>query len=171
MEDKGDNKTALSVTVARKTRYTMLKKGKDKKTKTKTKAMLKDLKMLKSFQKSKKPIIKSITGNNGSENAKHIKISRTLKAKFYFCHAYASWEKGTVKNTIGRIISYLPKGTNLLMITNQQIQWLENQLNNTPRKCLNYKTPNEAMEQEVNKYKFRKYKREKEQSGVLQLRM
>jgi len=171
MEGKRENKTALSVNVERKTRYTLLKKVRNKKAKTKEKTMLKNLKMLKSVQKSKKPIIKSVTADNGSENTNHAKISKVLKTKYYFCHAYASWEKGTVENTIGRIRVYIPKGTNLSIYTNQQIQWLENQLNNTPRKCLNYKTPNEAMEQEVNKYKFRKYKKLKEESGALQLRM
>jgi len=171
MEGKRENKTALSVNVERKTRYTLLKKIQNKKAKTKEKTMVKDLKMLKSLQKSKKPIIRSITGDNGSENSRHTRISRSLKAKFYFCHAYASWEKGTIENTIGRIRTYIPKGTSLVMYTHQQIQWLENQLNNTPRKCLNYLTPNEAMEQEVNKYKFRKYQQEKEASGALRGRM
>jgi IS30 family transposase len=171
MEGNRKEKTVLSVNVERKTRYTLLKKMKNKKAKTKSKTMLKDLKMLKSLQKSRKPIVRSITADNGSENTKHTRISRSLKAKFYFCHAYASWEKGTVENTIGRIRDYIPKGTSLAMYTNQQIQWLENQLNNTPRKCLNYLTPNEAMEQEVNKYKFRKYQQQKEASGALRGRM
>lgn len=171
MEGKRENKTALSVSVERKTRYTLLKKMMNKKARTKTKTMLKDLKMLKSLEKSRKPIVKSITGDNGLENTRHTKISGSLKTRFYFCHAYASWEKGTVENTIGRIRNYIPKGTNLAMYTQQQIQWLENQLNNTPRKCLNYLTPNEAMEQEVNKYKFRKYQQEKEASGALRGRM
>jgi len=171
MEGKREGKTALSVNVERKTRYTLLKKLRNKKAKTKTKTILKDLKMLKSCAKSRKPIVKSITGDNGSENTRHQKISRSLKAQFYFCHAYASWEKGTVENTIGRIRIYLPKGTNLASYTHQQIQWLENHLNNTPRKCLNYLTPNEAMEQEVNKYKFRKYQQEKESFGALRGRM
>lgn len=171
MEGKREEKTVLSVNVERKTRYTLLKKMKNKKAKTKSKTMLKNLKMLKSFQKSRNPIVKSITGDNGSENTRHQQISRSLKAKFYFCHAYASWEKGSVENTIGRIRNYIPKGTSLAMYTNQQIQWLENQLNNTPRKCLNYLTPNEAMEQEVNKYKFRKYRKQKEGFGALRGRM
>jgi len=171
MEGKRNNKTALSVNVERKTRYTLIKKVRNKKAKTKEKTMLKDLKMLKSCSKSKKPIIKSVTADNGSENTNHTKISKTLKTKYYFCHSYASWEKGAVENMIGRIRAYIPKGTSLTMYTSQQIQWLENQLNNTPRKCLNYQTPNEAMEQEVNKYKFRKYKKQKEESGALQLRM
>jgi len=171
MEGKRKNKTALSVNVERKTRYTLVKKVRNKKAKTKEKTMLKDLKMLILCSKSKKPIVKSVTADNGSENANHAKISETLKTKYYFCHPYASWEKGSVENMIGRIRVYIPKGASLAMYTSQQIQWLENQLNNTPRKCLNYQTPNEVMEQEVNKYKFRKYKKQKEESGALQLRM
>ena len=140
MEGRKEEKTALSATVGRKTRYTILKKVKNKKAKTKEKTMVKDLKMLKSLQKSKKPIIKTITGDNGPENTNHTKISKKLNLKYYFCHPYSSWEKGTVENMIGRIRTYIPKGTNLSMFTHQQIQWLENQLNNTPRKCLNYLT-------------------------------
>lgn len=170
IEGRKESKTVISIAIERKTRYILLKKLKNKKAKIKSKSMIKDLKMLESLQKSNKPIIKSITADNGSENTKHAKISRSLKTKFYFCHPYSSWEKGTVENMIGRIRSYLPKGINLTMFTYQQIQWLENQLNNTPRKCLNYLTPNEAMEEEVNKYKYRKYKEQKEASGALQLR-
>lgn len=171
MEGKRGNKTALSATVERKTRLTLLSKQTNKKAKTKTKAILKKLKLLESTAKSNRPIIRSVTADNGSENAGHSVVSREFKAKYWFCHAYASWEKGTVENMIGRIRNYLPKGVSLNRITNRQIQWLENQLNNTPRKCLNYLTPNEAMMKEVNKYKFRKYLLQKQEGGALQLRM
>lgn len=171
MEGKRGNKTVVSVTVERKTRYSLLNKQPNKKAKTKTKAMLKNLKLLESVSKSNRPIIRSVTADNGLENANHEPISQELKARYFFCHAYASWEKGTVENTIGRIRNYLPKGVGLKWITNRQIQWLENQLNNTPRKCLNYLTPNEAMMKEVNKYKFRKYLLQKQESGALQVRM
>ena len=80
----------------------------------------------------------------------------------YFCHPYHSWEKGSVENMIGRVRRYIPKGTNLYKYSTEQIQWLENTLNNTPRKCLNYQTPNEVMQQEANKYKFRRYMKNKE---------
>jgi len=52
-----------------------------------------------------------------------------------------------------------------------QIQWVENRINNTPMKVLNFMTPNEAMEQESNRYKFRRFKSSKEASVALQLRM
>jgi len=171
MEGTRTTKTALSVTVERKTKHTLLKKVANKQAKTKTKVMLKDLKMLESLSKSNRPIVRSITADNGSENTQHTKISRALNVDYFFCHSYASWEKGTVENMIGRIRNHLPKGTSLRFLTSKQVQWLENQLNNTPRKCLNYLTPNEAMMKEVNKYKFKRYLLQKEQSGALQPRM
>lgn len=171
MEGKRGNKTVISATVERKTRFTLLAKQPNKKAKTKNKTMVKKLKLLESVAKASRPIIRSITADNGLENAGHQAVSRQFKAKYYFCHAYASWEKGTVENTIGRIRNFIPKGVSLRPFTNRQIQWLENQLNNTPRKCLNYLTPNEAMMNEVNKYKFRRYLLQKQASGALQLRM
>ena len=171
MEGKRGNKTVLSATVERKTRFTLINKQPNKKARTKTKTMLKKLKLLESTAKANRPIVRSVTADNGSENAGHSMISRELKVKYWFCHAYASWEKGTVENTIGRIRNYLPKGVSLKYITHRQVQWLENQLNNTPRKCLGYLTPNEAMMKEVNKYKFKRYLLQNQESGALQVRM
>jgi len=171
MEGQKTDKTVLSVTVERKTRYSLLTKLANKKAETKSKTMLKNLKTLESLKKVNKPITRSMTIDNGPENKKPKMIKNKLKIKFYNCHPYASWEKGTVENMIGRIRNFIPKGTSLRFLTKDQVQWLENQLNNTPRKCLNYLTPIEAMEQEVNKYKFRSYQLQKQQSGALQLRM
>lgn len=95
---------------------------------------------------------KTITFDNGSENTKHTDLIRNLGVKTYFCHAYHSWEKGTVENTIGRVRRYIPKGTSLLSITDKDIKMIEDKMNNTPRKCLGYKTPKEYLF-EMLKYK------------------
>lgn len=171
MEGKRSQKTALSVMVDRKTRHTLLGKVKNKTANEKQKVLTFQLKSLESLRKSDKPIVRSVTADNGSENTNHKEISEDLKIKFYFCHPYHSWEKGTVENTIGRIRRYIPKGTSVHKLTEAQIQWLENRLNNTPRKCLNFLTPNEIMDKEANSYKFRKYKSLKERSVALQVRM
>jgi len=63
----------------------------------------------------------------------------------YFCHPYHSWEKGTVENTNGRIRRYIPKGVSIDTITDAYLAALEEKLNNTPRKCLQYKPPYEMM--------------------------
>lgn len=171
MEGVRSEKPVLSVEVFRKTRYTQLTKLPNKKAETKEKILTKKLKMVRSLQKSNRPILKSITADNGSENTNHQKVSKELKTKVFFCQPYHSWEKGTVENTIKRIRRFIPKGTPLSQFNDIQIQWLENKMNNTPRKCLNYLTPNEAFEKEVNSYKFRKYRKSKEASVAFRARM
>jgi len=162
MEGIRSTKTALSVTVDRKTRYAIISKVKDKTAKNKQKVLQITLKTIQSLKRVGKPIVRSITTDNGSENTNHQELSQELKVPIYFCHPYHSWEKGSVENMIGRVRRYIPKGTNLYKYSTEQIQWLENTLNNTPRKCLNYQTPNEVMQQEANKYKFRRYMKNKE---------
>lgn len=171
MEGKKSQKTALSILVDRKSRHTNLRKVKNKTSCEKQKVLTSQVKQLQSVEKANKLIVRSVTADNGSENTNHDKISQELNIKWYFCHPYHSWEKGTVENTIGRVRRYVPKGTSIKKLTDVQIQWIENKLNNTPRKCLNFLTPNEVMEKEVNRYKFRKYQSLKEQSVALQLRM
>lgn len=162
MEGTRSTKTALSVTVDRKTRYTIISKVHDKTAINKQKVLQNTLKTVQSLRRAGKPIVRSITSDNGSENTNHQKVGQELGADMYFCHPYHSWEKGSVENMIGRIRRYIPKGTSIHTYSREQIQWIENQLNNTPRKCLNYQTPNEVMEAHSNTYKFRKYRKQKE---------
>ena len=61
----------------------------------------------------------------------------------YFCKPYHSWERGANENTNGLIRQYIPKGTDFSGITDEFVSWVENKLNNRPRKRLGYLTPNE----------------------------
>src|SRR3989344_988549 len=162
MEGKRSQKTALYVLVDRKNRHTSLGRVKNKTAEEKQKVLTIQLKSLQSLEKSDKPIVRSVTADNGSENANHQEISKETGVRYYFCHPYHSWEKGTVENMIGRIRRYVPKGSSIHNLTDIQIQWIENKLNNTPRKILGFKTPNEVMEEDTNRYKFRRYKKLKE---------
>ena len=150
-------KTVLSVTVERKTRYAVISKMTNKKAETKEKALITRLKVLQSLSKSNKPIVRSVTADNGSENTNHTTVSQALGVDMYFCYPYHSWEKGTVENRIGVIRRFIPKGINIYHFTKKQITCLENKLNTTPMKCLNYQTPEEALLKEVNHYKFKRY--------------
>ena len=85
----------------------------------------------------------SITYDNGSENVEHELVNKTLGTKSYFCNPYHSWEKGTVENTCGLIRRYIPKKTDISLIADSEIIRIENDLNNRPRKCLNFLTPAE----------------------------
>jgi len=84
------------------------------------------------------------TFDNGREFAGHEKIAALLKMDVYFAHPYASWERGTNENTNGLLRQYLPKGTDFSQLTNWQMESTIRQLNNRPRKCLNYRTPAEV---------------------------
>jgi len=90
------------------------------------------------------PARRTITYDNGSENVEHEKVNAVLGTKSFFCNPYHSWEKGTVENLVGLIRRFLPKKTDLATITASQVRLIERRLNNRPRKCLNYQTPNEV---------------------------
>jgi IS30 family transposase len=87
---------------------------------------------------------KSITYDNGKENTLHQSINRKLGTQSFFCNPYHSWEKGTVENTIGLIRWFIPKKTDLRTVSRRDLAKIEDWLNNRPRKCLNFKTPNEV---------------------------
>lgn len=92
---------------------------------------------------------KSITYDNGSENVEHTRINTTLGTQSYFCEPYHSWEKGSVEHALSLIRRFLPKKTNFAKISKEQVKQIETLLNNRPRKCLSYKTPNEVFHQGV----------------------
>lgn len=86
---------------------------------------------------------KSVTRDNGNENAKHQKTLRDFKVQSYFCDPYCSWQKGGVENLNKLIRQYLPKHADFEKVTVQDILTVQEKLNNRPRKSLNYLTPNE----------------------------
>ena len=95
------------------------------------------IKMLRHFPKK---FLKSITFDNGLENANHEAIAKALGVKTYFCNAYHSWEKGGVENGIGLIRRFFPKKTDFALISHQTIKTVEKMLNNRPRKKLGFLT-------------------------------
>lgn len=132
------DESALSVTVERLTRITILALG-DKTAKEKLEGLFKR------FSKLPPSLRQTLTADNGKENTRHKEITQSLGMQIYFCHAYHSWEKGTVENMNGRIRRFLPKGESLDSIDQKTITQIEWKLNNTPRKCLNFKTPLEVL--------------------------
>ena len=64
--------------------------------------------------------------------------------KVFFADAYSPWQRGTNENMNRYIRQFIPKGTDFKEISHQYIRRLQNDLNNRPKKCLNYLTPNEV---------------------------
>jgi IS30 family transposase len=89
--------------------------------------------------------LKTMTYDNGPEFCYHEKVNEELKMQSYFCKPYHAWEKGTVENINGLIRRFFPKGTNFDNITDEQIQYVENWINNRPMKILGFKSPNEKL--------------------------
>ena len=85
---------------------------------------------------------RTFTFDNGNEFAMHIGIGMVLDAKCYFAHPYHPWERGTNENTNGLLREFLPKGTDFRELTQQQLDDYVSCINNRPRKCLNWDTPN-----------------------------
>lgn len=141
MEGKRSDRTSVSVTVERVTRLTKVTKLNSHKSKEKIAAVSKQLNLF------PEAIRKTLTADNGAENTNHQKLTGQTNMSVFFCHAYHSWEKGTVENMVGRIRKFVPKGTTVDPITDKEIQQIEDRLNSTPRKCLNFLTPNEKMQQ------------------------
>jgi transposase, IS30 family len=89
--------------------------------------------------------VASITGDNGPENAEHERVSRSLNAPFFFCHPYHSWEKGSVENRNGVVRRYLPRGTDLDAVSQEELDDIAREINNRPMKCLDFRTPLEVL--------------------------
>lgn len=88
---------------------------------------------------------RSITFDNGTEFARHTLIREALKMATWFCDAYASWQKGAVENINGRLRRDLPRKADLDKLSDEDLQDIAFMHNLTPRKCLGFKTPMQAI--------------------------
>ena len=86
---------------------------------------------------------RTVTFDNGTEFSHHYKLHQQSGVETFFCDTRAPWQKGGVENAIGRMRRPLPRKSNLATISNRKINQLAKAYNDTPRKCLDYKTPNE----------------------------
>lgn len=91
-------------------------------------------------------LVKTITSDNGSQFSHHKKISKELRADFYFARPYHSWERGTNENTNGLVRQYIPKSADFNCYSDEDLRKIEDKLNNRPRKILNFATPNEVFD-------------------------
>jgi len=88
--------------------------------------------------------LRTLTVDNGKEFAQFKKIERETGLTVYFADPYAPWQRGTNENTNGLLRHYFPKGTNWKKVTDRMLASVVEKLNNRPRKCLGYQTPNEV---------------------------
>ena len=140
MEGKRSDDTAVSVTVDRMTRITRLLKVADHTAESKADVLLVQM-------KKEDPLFRgSITCDRGPENSNHADITDLHHMPVYACDSYHSWEKGTVENTIGRLRRFIPKERSVDGVSQKMLDRIEKTMNDTPRKVLDYLTPNEYLE-------------------------
>lgn len=101
------------------------------------------------FEKIPDELCLSITYDNGTEFARHQEIENSTNMKVYFARPYSPWQRGTCENTIGLLREFIPKGTDLSKISNEELQYYVSLINNRPRKRLGFKTPLEVFEAEI----------------------
>lgn len=94
---------------------------------------------------------RSMTFDNGTEFALHYKLTCKLALGTFFCDPHAPWQKGGIENAIGRMRRTLKRKTDLATLTPEQLQALVEAYNNTPRKCLDFQTPNEVFSAILNR--------------------
>ncbi len=86
------------------------------------------------FTKELCRLVETMLTDNGKEFAGHKDIATALGIDVYFAHPYHSWERGANENMNGLIRQYLPKGSLFENLTDKDISFIQNRLNNRPRK-------------------------------------
>ena len=97
------------------------------------------------------PARKSTTLDNGRETHLHFKLRDDLNMETFHADPYSSWQRGSNEYHNGLLRRYFPKGTDFKTISQQEIDECVEEINNRPRKCLGFYTPNEVFLKELQK--------------------
>ena len=133
----GSHNSHIATLVERHTRYVMLVKVANKETQTVISALIKQSKKLPS------ELYKSLTWDRGKELAAHQQFTLATDIDVYFCDPQSPWQRGSNENTNGLLRQYLPKGTDLSAHSQRELNKIARQLNERPRKTLQFETPAE----------------------------
>jgi IS30 family transposase len=96
------------------------------------------------FQPLDPRLRRTITFDNGTEFAQHLILADELAMRTFFCDPHSPWQKGAIENAIGRLRRYLPTKINLDTLDHELLEAWIAAYNNTPRKCLQFRSPAEV---------------------------
>ena len=133
----GSKNSHIATLVERHTRYVMLVKVPNKETQTVVSALIKQAKKLPA------ELYKSLTWDRGKELAGHKQFTLATDIDVYFCDPQSPWQRGSNENTNGLLRQYFPKGTDLSVYSQSELNKVARQLNERPRKTLEFETPAE----------------------------
>jgi len=135
-----DHGSAVGTLVERSTRFVLLlhlPTGRD--------AESVDRAIRKAISKLPKELVCSITWDQGKELNRHLDFTVETGIQVYFCDPHSPWQRGTNENTNGLLRQYMPKGTDLSVFTERQLDEFARSLNNRPRKTLGFMKPSERL--------------------------
>jgi len=98
-------------------------------------------------RKDSRPEMITITMDNDILFKMHKTLEILLKVLIYFCHPYHSWEKGSIENVNGEVRKFIPKGSDLSQYNQEEIREIEKHINGRYMECLNFKTPQEMLDE------------------------
>lgn len=139
----GDRDSQIATLVERKTRYVMLVKVDGKDSETVVNALIKSARRL------PRELYQSLTWDRGKEMAAHRRFTLATDIQVYFCDPHHPWQRGTNENTNGLLRQYFPKGVSLANVSQARLDAVARQLNERPRKTLDYETPVERYRRTV----------------------
>jgi IS30 family transposase len=137
----GSSSSYIATLVERHSRYVMLVKVKSNKTSDVVKALIKQARKLPN------ELYKSLTWDRGCEMSGHKEFTLATDVQVYFCDPKSPWQRGSNENTNRLLRQYLPKGTDLSIHTQRKLNSIARELNERPRKTLEYETPAERFDQ------------------------
>ena len=133
----GSRNSYIATLVERHSRYVMLIKVANKDTESVISALIKQ------SQRLPGELYKTLTWDRGKELADHPRLTLATKVDVYFCDPQSPWQRGSNENTNRLLRQYLPRGTNLSVHSQANLSAIARQLNERPRKTLQYQTPAE----------------------------
>ncbi len=139
----GSGNSQIATLVERHTRYVMLVKIARKDTQTVIDALIKHA------GKLPQELYQSLTWDRGKELADHKRFTLATDIQVYFCDPRSPWQRGSNENTNGLLRQYFPKGMDISGYSQTQLNAVARQLNERPRKTLNYETPAQRFYQSV----------------------
>lgn len=135
------NRSAVATLIERRSRFVLLGKMKG------IDALAAQACFERLFDEVPKELRKSLTYDRGTEMARHRALTRRTGVRVFFADPYAPWQRGSNENANGLIRQYLPKGTDLSLWSQDELDRIADLLNHRPRKVLAFKTPLEVMDE------------------------